>query len=294
MRLDTFRPYFIYNGIDSRSMGIWVTAMPPVIRAEKRMETVEVGGRSGSLHLAENAYNSYMRTMECAILDRQRIDEIAAWLDGNGTIIFSDELDKVYKIHIVNTISIEQMMRRFQSFVVTMDTYPFKYSVNAIDDEVEFPPKATQSAGNIGDDDMVLMSSRLGLSGGSLITRSISFDLFNRGTIFSEPIIELDITDEAEEMETPPLELLSLAINPLPQPTTDYFFYLNDRLYQFQNLTKNIIINSEMGEVYTVDGENANNLYIADEFPVLQTGVNQFTFAPTFQRVKVIPNWRWL
>lgn len=269
MRLDTFRPYFIYNGIDSRSMGIWVTAMPPVIRAEKRMETVEVGGRSGSLHLVENAYNSYMRTMECAILDRQRIDEIAAWLDGSGTIIFSDELDKVYKIHIVNTISIEQMMRRFQSFVVTMDTYPFKYSVNAIDDEAEF---LVASTGNSG----------------------IAFDLFNRGTVFSEPIIELDITDNAEETQTPPLELLSLAANPLPQPTTDYFFYLNGRLYQFQNLTRNIIVNSEMGEVYTTDGENANNLYIADEFPILQTGVNQFTFAPVFKRVKVIPNWRWL
>lgn len=127
-------PYFIYNGIDSRMMGVIVTAMPPTVRAAQRVESVKVPGRSGSLHETDGAYDNYTKTMECAIKNRKKIDEIAAWLTGSGEIIFSSEPDKVYRVTISNTISIAQMMRTFQKFQVSFDTYPFKYSVNAFDE----------------------------------------------------------------------------------------------------------------------------------------------------------------
>ena len=40
-----YTPYFIYNGIDSREMGVIITSMPPVIRAEKRVDTITIPGR---------------------------------------------------------------------------------------------------------------------------------------------------------------------------------------------------------------------------------------------------------
>ena len=135
-------PYFIYNGIDSRMMGVIVTAMPPTVRAAQRVESVKVPGRSGSLHETDGSYDNYTKTMECAIKKREKIDDIAAWLTGSGEIIFSSEPDKVYRVTISNTISIAQMMRTFQKFQVSFDTYPFKYSVNRFDEALELEKPA--------------------------------------------------------------------------------------------------------------------------------------------------------
>lgn len=138
-----YTPYFIYNGIDSRMMDIIVTAMPPTVRAAKRLDSITVPGRDGSLHETDGAYDNYTKTIECAIKDRKKIDEIAVWLTGSGNIIFSSEPDKVYKVSIVNTIPITQMMKTFQKFQVNFDTYPFKYSVNTFDDKLTLTKAST-------------------------------------------------------------------------------------------------------------------------------------------------------
>ena len=137
-----YTPYFIYNGIDSRMMDIIVTAMPPTIRAAQRVESVTVPGRDGSLHETDGSYDNYTKTMECAIKNREKLDDIAAWLTGSGEIIFSSEPDKVYRVTISNTISIAQMMRTFQKFQVSFDTYPFQYSVNRFDEALELEKSA--------------------------------------------------------------------------------------------------------------------------------------------------------
>lgn len=134
--MQIYTPWFKYKGIDSRQMGIIITSMPPVTRAEQRMETLIIPGRSGSLHIFDGGYANYTKTMECAIRSRQHIDEMAAWLTGSGELILSNEPDKVYRVHIANTLDIEQMMLAFQKFQLHFDTYPFKYSVNAFGEQL--------------------------------------------------------------------------------------------------------------------------------------------------------------
>lgn len=148
--------WFKFNGVDSRALGIIVTGMPDTVRAEKRVDTVTVAGRNGSLHFDENVYNSYSRTMECAIRSREKIDDIAAWLKGRGEMIFSTEPDKVYDVFIANKIDISQMMKVFQKFMVTLDCQPFKRSVNAFGDTMELTAPTT---------------------------------IYNKGTVYSEPKI---------------------------------------------------------------------------------------------------------
>lgn len=129
--------WFKFKGIDSRQMGVIVTKMPATVRPKRRMESIKIAGRNGSLHTDEGTYDSYDRTMECALKRREKLDEVAAWLVGSGEMIFSTEPDKVYQVMISNQVSISQMMRMFQKFMVTMDTQPFKYSVNAFNDVLE-------------------------------------------------------------------------------------------------------------------------------------------------------------
>ena len=136
--------WFTFKGVDSREMGVIVTAMPETVRAERRVESITVAGRNGSLHTDEGVYESYDRTMECALIKRAKLDEVAAWLVGSGEMTFSTEPDKVYRVMIANKISIAQMMRVFQKFQVVLDTQPFKYSVNAAGDALELTARAKE------------------------------------------------------------------------------------------------------------------------------------------------------
>lgn len=137
--------WFRFKGIDSRKMGVIVTAMPETVRAERRMQSVIIAGRNGTLHTDEGVYESYDRPMKCAMKKRARLDEVAAWLVGSGDMVFSTEPDKVYKVTISNKISIAQMMRTFQKFQVMMDTQPFKYSVKAFNDTLELEGSITET-----------------------------------------------------------------------------------------------------------------------------------------------------
>ena len=142
--------WFTFKGIDSREMGVIVTAMPETVRAERRIESITVAGRNGSLHTDEGVYESYDRTMECALIKRARLDEITAWLVGSGEMTFSTEPDKVYRVTIANKISITQMMRVFQKFQIILDTQPFKYSVNAAGDALELTaPTTIRNSGTV-------------------------------------------------------------------------------------------------------------------------------------------------
>lgn len=142
--------WFTFKGVDSREMGVIVTAMPETVRAERRIESITVAGRNGSLHTDEGVYESYDRTMECALIKRAKLDEITAWLVGSGGMTFSTEPDKVYRVTIANKISIAQMMRVFQKFQVVMDTQPFKYSVNAAGDALELTaPTTIRNSGTV-------------------------------------------------------------------------------------------------------------------------------------------------
>lgn len=142
--------WFTFKGVDSREMGVIVTAMPETVRAERRIESITVAGRNGSLHTDEGVYESYDRTMECALIKRARLDEITAWLVGSGEMAFSTEPDKVYRVTITNKISIAQMMRVFQKFQVILDTQPFKYSVNAAGDALELTaPTTIRNSGTV-------------------------------------------------------------------------------------------------------------------------------------------------
>ena len=51
-------PYFIFNGINSKDLGIVIKEMPPITKSEKNIESISVTGRNGNLHIDNGTYNS--------------------------------------------------------------------------------------------------------------------------------------------------------------------------------------------------------------------------------------------
>ena len=129
------KPYFIYNGINSRDMGISILKLPPRIKPERRGEIINVPGRNGFLFESDDAYNNKTLEIECTFLppegkSKEEIDkmimEILVWLDGQGKLVFSDYPDYYYEATIINAIPIERLFKRYRRFEVQ----PFSKSMS--------------------------------------------------------------------------------------------------------------------------------------------------------------------
>lgn len=119
--------YFIYKSIDSREVkGLIVSSLPPITKPKMRTEIVTIDGRDGSI-ITDLGYEAYDKTVEIGLARGYNIDNIIAWLNGVGLIVFSNEPDKYYQAKIIDQIDYEKLLR-FKTAKVTFNVQPFKYS----------------------------------------------------------------------------------------------------------------------------------------------------------------------
>lgn len=129
--------WFKFKGKNSKDFGILIASAPQRTRPARRVEEIEIPGRSGTLTVDEEAYEPYTISMECSTRGSDRVDEIIAWLNGAGDLILSTEPDKVYEASIYNKISISDVIYLYNAFLLQFKVQPFKYSVNAFGDTLE-------------------------------------------------------------------------------------------------------------------------------------------------------------
>lgn len=105
-------PYFIWNGVDSRTMGVVVVRYPPIVYPAERVETVQVPGRSGFLTRTEgeHIYNGYLKTVEIGNKRSADARAIASWLRGSGELVLGSEPNFVYYARVIKEASLDRMM----------------------------------------------------------------------------------------------------------------------------------------------------------------------------------------
>ena len=105
--------YFIWNGVDSRAMGIITKAHAPLIRPEERVNHVQIPGKSGDLTETEgdNIYNSYIQTVSFSAVGKDRAIDVFRWLRGEGYITFSGEPDRRQQARVVGAVTLEKVSR---------------------------------------------------------------------------------------------------------------------------------------------------------------------------------------
>ena len=104
-------PYFVWKGIDSRTMGVVVTSYPPIIRAKERVTQVTVPGRAGVFTLTEGeaVYDGYLKTIRIGNRPTAPLQPILSWLTGEGDLILGNELDYAYHGRIINQVSFTKL-----------------------------------------------------------------------------------------------------------------------------------------------------------------------------------------
>lgn len=119
-------PWFMYNGVDSRDMGLWVKELPAPARAEERAETVEIPGRAGHLTLKEGVDVHNSRLMECVVQAPYTADfeAILAWLTGSGKVIFSGNENRVYDAEITAEVKFDKVSNSIKEAVIPFFVQP--------------------------------------------------------------------------------------------------------------------------------------------------------------------------
>lgn len=157
--------YFVWNGTDSRSMGITLRRPAPLIRPEERVRHVIIPGLSGDLTEVEGnrIFNSYIQTIDFSVRGSSRVRSVFDWLCGSGYVSFSGEIDKRQAARVIGAVTLDRVSRNLDIWAGQAQFYcqPFK---ERIYDCAETLTEAgtIRNAGDVNSYPTILLTPELG------------------------------------------------------------------------------------------------------------------------------------
>lgn len=121
------RPYVIINGVNSNTItGLIISKLPPVSKPQMRVLTEQIDGRDGDIN-TPLGFSAYDKPLEIGLTAEADVNEVIAYFNQAGEIIFSNEPDKYYNFAIYDAIDFEKLIR-FKTATINLHTQPYKYS----------------------------------------------------------------------------------------------------------------------------------------------------------------------
>jgi len=121
---------FIWKNKDSYlDYQIIINRLPSLIKAERNVEEFEIPGRSGDITIDYETYKPITFTLECTVINEDKMEDIKSWLNGFSDLIFSWRSDKYYKAKMINRIDISESMDSLGEFPLLFKCQPHAYSL---------------------------------------------------------------------------------------------------------------------------------------------------------------------
>lgn len=119
--------WFKFNEYDSTDKLI-IKEMPPVQAAKRMIDSIEVNGRNGKLHIDNGTYESLSKSIICVLTDFSNLDELKAKIQGIGTLELSTEPNRVFKAMVKNQIDFSKYFGVLKEFPIQFEVDPISYS----------------------------------------------------------------------------------------------------------------------------------------------------------------------
>lgn len=130
------RYYVIINGINSLTIpGLAIKDLPPISKTLMRNQKETIDGRDGDI-ITELGYSAYDKALTIGLYGSYDINDIIAFFNQKGTIVFSDEPDKYYNFTILDQIDYDKLVK-FRTATIRIHCQPFKYPVSETPVEIE-------------------------------------------------------------------------------------------------------------------------------------------------------------
>lgn len=249
--------WFSFNGrknIDE-DLDVQMLSMPTRPHPARKGKLVSVPGVDGKLWQDEDAYDRIVVSLRCVARDNANIDEVNAWLSGEGDLIFGDEDNRAYHARITKEFSRSNKHPRLrgQEFTISFDCEPYRYKVYDDDDtegsitiEATEYPEPTISA------------------------------IYNPGTVTSLPFIEIKGNGEGQLM----IGQNSLLFYDMSEDDPIYVDCAAKIAYTKTGEMNNTLVLATQ--------------HITGEWVSIDPGYNPVTLTDGIRSVTIVPNWRWL
>lgn len=132
------RNYIEINGVSSLTLvGFAINTLPPISKPPIRNLKEEIDGRDGDI-ITKLGYGAYDKEIEVGLYgESYDINDIIAFFNTEGEVVFSNEPDKIYNFTILDQIDFEKLVK-FKTAVITLHCQPFKYPLTDTPIEVEY------------------------------------------------------------------------------------------------------------------------------------------------------------
>lgn len=121
------RNYIILNDQNSNDIsGLLIQSLAPISKPLMRTEIEEIDGRDGDI-ITKLGYSAYDKQITIGLYGDYNINDIIAYFNSEGTVIFSNESDKYYNYKIYDQIDFERLVR-YRTATVTFHVQPFKFA----------------------------------------------------------------------------------------------------------------------------------------------------------------------
>ena len=144
--------FFIWNGVDCRSMGVRLRSPLPIIRPEERVKHKQIPGRSGDLTETEgdDVYNSYIHTASISVTGWQNVRKVYDWLRGSGYLTTSSEPDRRQPARIIGAVTLDKVSKNLDIWAGEAQFYcqPLK-ELLIPEKTITNTPVSVQNRGNV-------------------------------------------------------------------------------------------------------------------------------------------------
>lgn len=141
--------YFIFKNKNSKDIsGLIVQELPPITKAPKRTNIIEIEGKDGDI-IESLGYAAYDKTIQIGLTSNNNIIEIVNWLNGSGKLILSNEPSKYYEAEIVSQIDFDRLAR-FRTASITFHVQPYKYLAEETITDIEITDETSIVVQNQG------------------------------------------------------------------------------------------------------------------------------------------------